>query len=276
MSKIFLTTLGIFFGILIVLLGLLSKKDQGINAIIVNDNILNNFYLANRNLEDPLFIRYNDLSEIQIALIRDDYIKREVLKREALNWGLDKVDPIISSRLSQLGEQFLVNNLPDEDFSEEILYSFYNKNKHFYIDDAKITFSHTFFRNIDEKTIADLIYYIQTQDEQFFKNNLSNKVSIFPYQKNYAQRSESFIRGHFSEKTTKEIFALKSSSKWQGPIKSPYGFHIIKLSSISVAKQRAYDDVSDLVLKRFISERKKANLKLELEKKISSYQIIDD
>ena len=276
MSKKFLTTLGIFFGILIVLVGLLSKKDQGINAIIVNDNILNNFYLANRNLEDPVFIRYNDLSDIQIALIRDDYIKREVLKREALNWGLDKVDPIISSRLAQLGEQFLVNNLPDEDFSEEILYSFYNKNRHFYIDDAKITFSHIFFRNSDEKTIADLIYYIQTQDEQFFKNNLSNKVSIFPYQKNYAQRSESFIRGHFSEKTTKEIFALKSSSKWQGPIKSPYGFHIIKLSSISVAKQRAYDDVSDLVLKRFISERKKANLKLELEKKISSYQIIDD
>jgi len=276
MSKKFLTTLGIFFGILIVLVGLLSKKDQGTNAIIVNDNILNNFYLTNRNLEDPVFIRYNDLSEIQIALIRDDYIKREVLKREALNWGLDKVDPIISSRLAQLGEQFLVNNLPDEDFSEEILYSFYNKNRHFYIDDAKITFSHIFFRNSDEKTIADLIYYIQTQDEQFFKNNLSNKVSIFPYQKNYAQRSESFIRGHFSEKTTKEIFALKSSSKWQGPIKSPYGFHIIKLSSISVAKQRAYDDVSDLVLKRFISERKKANLKLELEKKISSYQIIDD
>ena len=255
MSKKFLTTLGIFFGILIVLVGLLSKKDQGINAIIVNDNILNNFYLANRNLEDPVFIRYNDLSEIQIALIRDDYIKREVLKREALNWGLDKVDPIISSRWSQLGEQFLVNNLPEEDFSEEILYSFYN---------------------IDEKTIADLIYYIQTQDEQFFKNNLSNKVSIFPYQKNYAQRSESFIRGHFSEKTTKEIFALKSSSKWQGPIKSPYGFHIIKLSSISEAKQRTYDDVSELVLKRFISERKKENLKLELEKKISSYQIIDD
>tara|TARA_B000000475_G_scaffold261132_1_gene245502 strand:+ start:151 stop:981 length:831 start_codon:yes stop_codon:yes gene_type:complete len=276
MSKKFLTTLGIFFGILIVLVGLLSKKDQGTNAIIVNDNILNNFYLANRNLEDPVFIRYNDLSEIQIALIRDDYIKREVLKREALNWGLDKVDPIISSRLAQLGEQFLVNNLPDEDFSEEILYSFYNKNKHFYIDDAKITFSHIFFRNIDEKTIADLIYYIQTQDEQFFKNNLSNKVSIFPYQKNYAQRSESFIRGHFSEKTTKEIFALKSSSKWQGPIKSPYGFHIIKLSSISEAKQRTYDDVSELVLKRFISERKKENLKLELEKKISSYQIIDD
>ena len=276
MTKKILTILGIFFGILIVLFGLLNKRDQDVNAIIISDNILKNFYLANRNLEDPVFIRYNDLSEIQIALIRDDYIKREVLKREALNWGLDKVDPIISSRLAQLGEQFLVNNLPDEDFSEEILISFYNKNNHFYIDDAKITFSHIFFRNSDEKTIGDLIYYVQNQNEQFFNNNLLSKVSVFPYQKNYAQRSESFIRGHFSEKTTKEIFTLNTSTRWQGPIESPYGLHIIKVSSISDAKQKPYDEVSDLVLKRFISERKKTNLKLELEEKISSYQIIDD
>ena len=276
MTKKILTTLGVFFGILIVLFGLLNKRDQDVNTIIISDNILNNFYLANRNLEDPVFIRYSDLPETQIALIRNDYIKREILKREALNWGLDKVDPIISSRLSQLGEQFLMNNLPNEDFSEEVLSSFYNKNKHFYVDDAKITFSHIFFRNSDEKTINDLTYYIQTQNEQFFSNNLLSKVSVFPYQKNYAQRSESFIRGHFSEKTTKEIFSLKSSSKWQGPIVSPYGLHIVKLSSISKAKQKTYDDVSDLVLKRFISERKKENLKLEIEKRISSYQIIDD
>ena len=97
--------------------------------------------MANRNLEDPAFIHFNNLSEIQIALVRDDYIKREVLKREALNWGLDKVDPIISSRLAQLGEQFLANNLPNEDLTKETLNSFYNENKHFYIDDAKVTFS---------------------------------------------------------------------------------------------------------------------------------------
>ena len=276
MTKRFYTILGVLLGILIVLFGLLNKKDLDVNTIVINDNILNNFYLANRNLEDPAFIQYNDLSDIQIALVRDDYIKREVLKREALNWGLDKVDPIISSRLAQLGEQFLVNNLPNEELSEESLNSFYNENKHFYIDDAKVTFSHIFFRNSDEKTINDLTSYVRTQNEEFFNNNLLNKISVFPYQKNYAQRSESFIRGHFGEKTTKEIFALEISSKWQGPVQSPYGFHIIKLTSVTEAKQKSFDEVSDLVLKRFISEKRKANLKLELEKKISSYQIIDD
>ena len=154
--------------------------------------------------------------------------------------------------------------------------SFYDENSHLYIDDPKITFSHIFFRNNDEEIINDLIFYVQTQNQQFFDNNLFNKVSVFPYQKNYAQRVESFIRGHFGEKTTKEIFSLKISPKWQGPIKSPYGSHIIRLSSISEATQRGYDEVRDLVLTRFISERKKARLKIELEKKISNYQIIDN
>ena len=276
MTRKLYTIFGVIFGILIVLVGLLNKKNFDANTIVINDSILNNFYLANRNLEDPVFINFNNLSEIQIALIREDYIEREVLKREALNWGLDKVDPIISSRLAQLGEQFLVNNLPNEELSEESLNSFYNENKHFYTDDAKVTFSHIFFRNSDEKIINDLTSYVRTQNEEFFNNNLLNKISVFPYQKNYAQRSESFIRGHFGEKTTKEIFALEISSKWQGPVQSPYGFHIIKLTSVTEAKQKSFDEVSDLVLKRLISERRKANLKLELEKKISSYQIIDD
>ena len=61
MKKKFLTTLGIFLGILIVLFGLLNKKDKDLNTITINDNILNNFYLLNRNLEDPFFIQYNDL-----------------------------------------------------------------------------------------------------------------------------------------------------------------------------------------------------------------------
>ena len=114
MTRKLYTIFGVIFGILIVLVGLLNKKNFDANTIVINDSILNNFYLANRNLEDPAFIHFNNLSEIQIALVRDDYIKREVLKREALNWGLDKVDPIISSRLAQLGEQFLLNNLPNE------------------------------------------------------------------------------------------------------------------------------------------------------------------
>ena len=70
---------------------------------------------------------------------------------------------------------------------------------------------------------------------------------------------------------------LKLVQSGKDQLQSPYGFHIIKLTSVTEAKQKSFDEVSDLVLKRFIrSKEEKANLKLELEKKISNYQIIDD
>lgn len=103
MTKRIYIIFGIILGIIVIFFGLLSKKDLNDNSIIVNDSSLKFFYLANRNLEEPVFIKYEDLTEAQVLLIKKDYIKREVLKREALSWGLDKVDPVISSRLAQIG-----------------------------------------------------------------------------------------------------------------------------------------------------------------------------
>ena len=276
MTKRIYTIFGVILGVGVILLGLLREDQINENSILINDNILKNFYLTNRNLEDPIFIPYKDLSQKQINIIKEDYIKREVLKREALNWSLDKVDPIIASRLSQLGEQFLVNNLPDENITDLDLKSFYNENKHLYIDDAKITFSHIFFREGQDKLIENLNFYVETQNKDFFDKNLLDKVSAFPFQKNYAQRSESFIRGHFSEKTTREIFSLPKNDNWQGPIRSPYGFHLIKIASKSIAKQKTYGEVSDLVLKRYKNEKNKSDLKKQLEKKIKNYKIINN
>ena len=275
MTKRIYIIFGIILGIIVIFFGLLSKKDLDDNSIIANDSSLKLFYLANRNLEEPVFIKYEDLTKAQVLLIKEDYIKREVLKREALSWGLDKVDPVISSRLAQLGEQSLVNNLPEEEVSEEDLLSFYNKNKFLYIEDKKITFSHIFFRKDDDNIIDDIDYYTKSQNQDFFNANLLNKISIFPYQKNYAQRSKSFIIGHFGEETAQIIFSLSASEKWQGSIKSPYGLHILKISSISKAKQKTFAEVRNLVQKRFISENKKVNLKLQIEKKILGYEIIE-
>ena len=101
-NKKILSMAGIFFGVCIVIFGLLAKESSD-GSIAISDNILKNFYTSNRNLEEPVFINYDDLNDSQISLIRDEFIKREVLKREALKWGLDKVDPLILSRLAQLG-----------------------------------------------------------------------------------------------------------------------------------------------------------------------------
>ena len=274
-DKKILTLCGIFLGIAVIFFGLLANENDDDRSIIISDNILENFYISNRNLEDPIFIEFNDLTDIHISSIRSEYIKREIFKREALAWGLDKVDPLILSRLAQLGEQTVINNLLEDDIGRKDLLIFYNENKHLYTEDPRITFSHIFFRKNHDNILDSLIQYSQSQDQVFFKKFLSNKVSMFPYQKNYSQKNHSFISGHFSEITANTIFTLLPDERWQGPIESPFGYHLIKVASLSTEVQKNYEESKELVFAKVKEKKRKENLKLELEKRISQYKIIE-
>lgn len=274
-NRNFFTLIGVIVGIVIIFTGLLSKNNDDPNTIVINNNILKSFYLSNRNLEDPVFIKFDNLNNNQILLLKEEFIKKEVLKKEALTWGLDKVDPLILNRLAQLGEQTIVNNFLESDFSNDDLVSFYNRNKYLYIEEAKITFTHIFFRKDKIKIFEQLKLFSKNQDQIFFNNNLSSKVSMFPYQKNYSQKTYSFITGHFGESTTNNIFLLSPSDDWQGPIESPYGYHLLKISFLSDEVQKTFEEVKNLVKDRVITQKQKDNLKLELEKKISQYKIIE-
>ena len=81
-----------------------STLKEDAYTIVVSEEILRSYYLKNRNLEQPFFTEFEELSETQILSIRKDFIRKEVLKREAKSLGLDEVDTIIANRLAQLGE----------------------------------------------------------------------------------------------------------------------------------------------------------------------------
>ena len=59
-NKKILSMVGIFFGVAVVFFGLLVK-DSGDGSIVISNNILKNFYISNRNLEDPVFIKFDNL-----------------------------------------------------------------------------------------------------------------------------------------------------------------------------------------------------------------------
>ena len=160
-NRNFFTLIGVIVGIVIIFTGLLSKNNDDPNTIVINNNILKSFYLSNRNLEDPVFIKFDNLNNNQILLLKEEFIKKEVLKKEALTWGLDKVDPLILNRLAQLGEQTIVNNFLESDFSNDDLVLFYNRNKYLYIEEAKITFTHIFFRKDKIKQVKSPCFLIK-------------------------------------------------------------------------------------------------------------------
>ena len=229
-KKRIILLIGLAIGLLAITFGIIKpvSRIDG-NTIVISNDILKVFYFNNRDPENPYNLDFDTLSIKQLQLLKKDYIQREVLKREAKKLGLDKIDSIISARLAQLGKEALVGESIDSSIGESKIINFYEENKDKYIEPETITFVHLFFRE-EELASEYLLRISEEKDPAKIDALIMNGGTVFPYQKNYSNKARSFILGHFGSEGTKNIFSLNiDNKKWQGPIQSSLGFHLVKV-----------------------------------------------
>ena len=275
-KKRIILLVGLAIGLLAITFGVIkpvSRIDD--NTIVISNDILKVFYFNNRDPENPYNLDFDNLSIKQLQLLKKDYIQREVLKREAKKLGLDKIDSIISARLAQLGKEALVGESIDSSIGESKIINFYEENKDKYIEPETITFVHLFFRE-EELASEYLLRISEEKDPAKIDALIMNGGTVFPYQKNYSNKARSFILGHFGSEGTKNIFSLIiDNEKWQGPIQSSLGFHLVKVFKRKDERLLNYNEVVSLVRKDYFDELKKIESKNIINKKILEYKIID-
>ncbi len=275
-KKRIILLVGLAIGLLATTFGIIkpvSRIDD--NTIVISNDILRVFYFNNRDPENPYNLDFDTLSIKQLQLLKKDYIQREVLKREAKKLGLDKIDSIISARLAQLGKEALVGESIDSSIGESKIINFYEENKDKYIEPETITFIHLFFRE-EELASEYLLRISEEKDPTKIDELIMNGGTVFPYQKNYSNKARSFILGHFGSEGTKNIFSLNiDNEKWQGPIQSSLGFHLVKVFKRKDERLLNYNEVVSLVRKDYFDKLKKIESKNIIDKKILEYKIID-
>ena len=207
MNKKLFIILGLLIGLSTIVYGSL-KTSSIINdkSIIVTKENLELFYFNNIDKENPYNISFETLSNEQIKKISIDFIKREVLVREAKRLDLDQIDPIISARLAQLGQQALIGSVLDiNNVNIETVKKYFEINKSLYIEPEVISFSHIFFSNYDDAN--EHLQRINSEVDNLKRKSLiQNGGIVFPYQKNYSKKPFSFIMGHFGNEGSKSIF----------------------------------------------------------------------
>jgi hypothetical protein len=275
--KKIIVIIGLMIGLSIIAISTLeSTSDIDENVIIVSNNNLKIFYFNNLDPENPYNQDFNILNAKQIDQLKKDFIKREVLVREAKKLGLDRIDSIISARLAQLGQQALVGEIIDID-SVEIseVNNFFDTNKLQYIEPETISFSHIFF-DTEESAKSYLIKLREELDSIKLKDLVNTGGIVFPYQKNYSKKPYSFIVGHFGESGARNIFSLqKNNSNWQGPIKSSLGYHLINVFNKTAMEQLALDDILSEVTRDYYEQLRKSDTQSIISNKILEYQVID-
>lgn len=183
--------------------------------------------------------------EKTILTLVDDYIKSEVLYKEALQLNLDHNDEIIKRRLMQKYE-FLIEDLADNyEVEEAVLKEYWQENRKDYSSPKILSFSHHYFN-------PDLV----NDAEAMAKNNLrlakSGKIKSHSshLNQNYHSLEPSQIANIFGQEFSLQISEL-SPNAWHGPIKSGYGFHLVFISEIKSAKEKTYDEAKEEVARNY-------------------------
>ena len=177
-------------------------------------------------------------------------IKEEIYYREAKTLGLDDNDTIIRRRLAQK-LTFLNEDLANTQATTTAeLEVFFLDNAADYAEPARFSFEHRYFSN-DRREDA-------LQDAETAKYSETITGDLFVLQRSYTGRSASELADLFGRDFTASLASLDPGSPdlWQGPIRSPYGWHLIRLTERTAPRNPPFGQVSDAVLRDFLQQRR--------------------
>lgn len=186
-----------------------------------------------------------------------DLLKEELLAREARELGLDEDDTVVRRQLAQK-MRFLIEdtsrlNEPSEDELRRLQASQPDK----FDQPARITFLQVFF---DEATRTDAagdarqtLLQLASSDGATRPTESGDRLLVEP-QIDDAEAPE--VAAQFGQEFARDVFAL-GQGYWQGPIRSAYGLHLVRVLEKMPAQQRPFLEAREQLLSYWREQRRR-------------------
>lgn len=205
------------------------------------------------------------------ALIKE-HVRDEVLYREALALGLDKDDTIIRRRLVQKMSFLLDSPGPIEEVSEKDLQSFAKRHPELFTGPATYDFRHIYFS-------ADMRSTPKADAEATLKrlqpgSDGSRLGDDFAPGQAFRQQSDGNIRRIFGDEFT-EALDKAVSGAWTGPIRSAYGFHLVRIDARSGPSLPPLSEIKPRVRELYLEEQRKAAARESYRRVSDKYRIVN-
>ncbi len=188
----------------------------------------------------------------------EDYIKEEILYREALAMGLDKNDTIIRRRLRQKMEFLAEDVTAQAEPTDEELQTYLEMNPETFRVGATMSFTHIYLnrdkrgdaaRRDAERLLARLAAGDGRVDPAKFGDPF-----LLPQE--YKSLPESEVAKLFGREFTTRLLALKLG-QWAGPVESGYGVHLVLLRQRAEGRTLELAEVRDAVRREWLAARRR-------------------
>ena len=146
----------------------------------------------------------------------EQFVRDEVLYREAIRLGLDQGDAVVRQRMVAKMDMSASAAAEAAQPNDAVLRAYYEANHERYSGEVLVTFSQVYFR---AKAAAE-----DALDRGAFE---SEPISL-PSSVEDAKLRD--VQGRFGDAFARGLAELQASDDWQGPIQSGFGWHLVKLS----------------------------------------------
>jgi len=211
----------------------------------------------------------------------EEYVREEILYREGLSLGLDEDDYVIRRRLIQkiefLAEGFAGASL---EVSEAELATFFEDNRRDYYVDPSITFAHVFFDKTKHGAAAMVLAQAALENlnaENVLFSQAPGHGDRFPFHVNYVERTPAFVVSHFGREMAEAVFALPAdAARWKGVFISPYGAHLVMVTSVTQGRVPELSDVRGRVREDAVRQRREVETDAAIDKIMARYDLVID
>lgn len=204
------------------------------------------------------------------------YVREEVLYREALKREYDRDDQIVKRSLVRKMDFLAEGQVQAKNISDEEVRSYYALRRERYRVPEKVSFAHIYFsvdkrgENADQD-ITETIRLLSNRDINL--SNISQYGDQFMLQNHYAEYSQQEIQNLFGEEFARQVFQL-DTAKWQGPVYSGYGAHAVYIFNRIESDIPELTEVRTNIVMDMMFEEKQAAREQFYTEILRQYQIV--
>jgi len=195
-------------------------------------------------------IRQRPPSPAELEGLIEEHILEEVLYREALAMGLDEDDTIIRRRLRQKLE-FLVDDFAAAEPTDEQLRALIKDSPEQFREETTVSFSQIFFQESAHDAAAALLAELRAGAEI----DVPTAGDPLPLPSAFDGAPEGDIDALFGQTFKTDLRALDIGA-WTGPVVSPYGVHLVRVTERIEGEIPALSEIRETVVREWLAARR--------------------
>lgn len=214
-------------------------------------------------------------SATKLDALVEEYVREEVLYREAVRMGLDQNDEIVRRRLTQKLEFLERDLITVPDPSEAELKRYYAEHAEQFIQRATVTFSHLYF----SPDLGGSEFAKRRAEAALAKLRPRSAAGApragdrFPLQHDYADIEKLEVAQLFGQFPIVEALFSSPIGQWVGPVQSGYGWHLILISRRKEATLPPLEEVTERVKQAYLDEKRHEANEQKFEEMEMTYTI---